>query len=210
MEEELISKKELLDLTGISYGQLYRWKRKDLIPEEWFIRKSTFTGQETFFPKSKILPRIERIQNMKDGLSLDEIADSFSPTPNITRSAEELAKTGIAADFVLDYFVKRHPEKRAFAFTDILCLFVLNQLLKSGDVHLGEADVILDGLEAHYPAFQGKNCELMLIRKLGVAVCVLLASPMEAYVDKSAKIVARVNIASAAEELRVQVLSWEG
>ncbi|MFD2879095.1 DUF4004 family protein [Paenibacillus rhizoplanae] len=49
MEEDLISKKELLDETGISYGQLYRWKRKQLIPEEWFIRKSTFTGQETFF-----------------------------------------------------------------------------------------------------------------------------------------------------------------
>ena len=49
MDEELISKKELLELTGISYGQLYRWKRKGLIPEDWFIRKSTYTGQETFF-----------------------------------------------------------------------------------------------------------------------------------------------------------------
>lgn len=49
MEEQLISKKELLERTSISYGQLYRWKRKNLIPEEWFIRKSTFTGQETFF-----------------------------------------------------------------------------------------------------------------------------------------------------------------
>ena len=34
MDETLISKKELLDLTGISYGQLYRWKRKGLIPED--------------------------------------------------------------------------------------------------------------------------------------------------------------------------------
>lgn len=49
-EENLISKKEVLSQTGISYGQLYRWKRKGLIPEEWFIRRSTFTGQETFFP----------------------------------------------------------------------------------------------------------------------------------------------------------------
>ena len=43
----LISKKDLLARTGISYGQLYRWKRQNLIPEEWFIKKSTFTGQET-------------------------------------------------------------------------------------------------------------------------------------------------------------------
>jgi hypothetical protein len=53
MDENLISKKELLEITGISYGALYRWKRKNLIPEEWFIKKSTFTGQETFFPKDK-------------------------------------------------------------------------------------------------------------------------------------------------------------
>lgn len=49
-EEKLIAKKELLSRYGISYGALYRWKRKGLIPEEWFIRRSTVTGQETFFP----------------------------------------------------------------------------------------------------------------------------------------------------------------
>ncbi|MCS7240063.1 MAG: YhbD family protein, partial [Candidatus Bipolaricaulota bacterium] len=37
--EELIPKKEVLRLTGISYGQLYRWKRLGLIPEAWFIRR---------------------------------------------------------------------------------------------------------------------------------------------------------------------------
>ena len=35
MEEDLISKKELLERYSISYGALYRWKRKGLIPEEW-------------------------------------------------------------------------------------------------------------------------------------------------------------------------------
>lgn len=41
----LISKRELLENTGISYGQLYRWKREGLIPEEWFIKRASFTGQ---------------------------------------------------------------------------------------------------------------------------------------------------------------------
>ena len=53
-EEKLIAKKELLSRYGISYGALYRWKRKGLIPEEWFIRRSTVTGQETFFRESQI------------------------------------------------------------------------------------------------------------------------------------------------------------
>ncbi|WP_241893185.1 DUF4004 family protein [Mammaliicoccus sciuri] len=53
MDIQLISKKELLVECGITYGQLYRWKRKKLIPDEWFIRKSTYTGQESFFPERK-------------------------------------------------------------------------------------------------------------------------------------------------------------
>ena len=78
MEQELISKKELLELYGISYGALYRWKRKGLIPEDWFIKKSTVTGQETFFPRDLVCERIEMIKNQKDELSLDELSDKFS------------------------------------------------------------------------------------------------------------------------------------
>ena len=68
----LISKKDLLNETGISYGQLYRWKREGLIPEEWFIKQPSFTGQETFFPKTKILNRIRAIQELKERYSLEE------------------------------------------------------------------------------------------------------------------------------------------
>lgn len=74
MEQELISKKELLERYGISYGALYRWKRKGLIPEDWFIKKATVTGQETFFPKALICERVELIQKRGDDLSLDELA----------------------------------------------------------------------------------------------------------------------------------------
>ena len=77
MEQTLISKKELLQKYGISYGALYRWKRKGLIPEEWFIKKSAVTGQETFFPEALICQRIELIQSQKDDLSLDDLAKQF-------------------------------------------------------------------------------------------------------------------------------------
>ena len=74
MQDELISKKDLLNEMSISYGQLYRWKRKKLIPEEWFIKKSVSTGQETFFPRKKIIERAQTILECKDGISLDELA----------------------------------------------------------------------------------------------------------------------------------------
>ena len=77
MEEELISKKELLNKYGISYGALYRWKRMGLIPEDWFLRRSTSTGQETFFYRQQICPRMELILLRSD--SLDRLAQELHP-----------------------------------------------------------------------------------------------------------------------------------
>lgn len=77
-----ISKKDLLRETGISYGQLYRWKREGLIPEEWFMRRSAFTGQETFFPRDKIIPRVQAILEMKERYSLEEMARIFENGTN--------------------------------------------------------------------------------------------------------------------------------
>lgn len=78
MEQELLSKKELLERYGISYGALYRWKRKGLIPEDWFIKKATVTGQETFFPKAQICERVELILGQKEDISLDELAGALN------------------------------------------------------------------------------------------------------------------------------------
>ncbi len=78
MERELISKRELLALYEISYGALYRWKRQGLIPEEWFIKKSAPTGQETYFPRELICERVELIKKQKADVSLDELSSRLS------------------------------------------------------------------------------------------------------------------------------------
>ena len=76
--DALISKKELLEKYSISYGALYRWKRKGLIPDEWFIKKSTVTGQETFFPEKLVSERVELIISKKEDILLDELAKEIS------------------------------------------------------------------------------------------------------------------------------------
>lgn len=78
IEEGLISKKDLLQKYDISYGALYRWKRKGLLPDEWFIKKSTVTGQETFFPEKLVCQRMEEIIRLKDEYSLDELSARFT------------------------------------------------------------------------------------------------------------------------------------
>ena len=75
-EEDLISKRELLEKYGISYGALYRWKRMGLIPEEWFLRRATPTGQETFFHRGQICPRVELIR-ARGEVSLESLAEEL-------------------------------------------------------------------------------------------------------------------------------------
>lgn len=77
--DDLISKKDLLLETGISYGQLYRWKRERLIPDSWFDKRALFTGQETYFPRTLILERVHFIMTHKDTHSLSELKNLLSP-----------------------------------------------------------------------------------------------------------------------------------
>lgn len=203
MEGDLISKKELLSLTGISYGQLYRWKRKNLIPEEWFIRKSAYTGQETFFPKDKILTRINKITNMKNELSLDELADMLSPNPkDSTLTREELLNRNIVSKETLDYYVESQGAIAIFSFEKIVHLHLFEKLLREGHISLTEGKNLLQTLNEHYAKFDGQNCDLIFLRKMGVSLFLLVSHPNKVYFESDAKMVTKINVASCIEELK--------
>lgn len=207
MDENLISKKELLRLTGISYGQLYRWKRKNLIPEEWFIRKSTFTGQETFFPKQKILDRIDKIKRMKDDLSLDEIAERLSPNlAGVILPVEEIIKRNIVTKEVWDLFADEWNGAETLHFDQILRLYVIDCALKTGDVSLEEARRVWTMLEEHASHVREQKGELWIIRKMGIAISLLTDSVQELHIEADAKVVVRLSLAQCAEELKIRMV----
>lgn len=207
MEEELISKKELLELTNISYGQLYRWKRKGLIPEEWFIRKSTFTGQETFFPKFKVLPRIDKILNMKEDVSLDDLAGVFSPAEgDVHLSAEEAETHGIASADILKLYLEFRGGAEPLDYNDLLSAYLLGKYLSSGDLSLDEGKLMLEVLREEIIRFGGKPADIFMMRKLGVFSCFAAAPPCDVCFDKGVKLVGKVNIPAAAEELKLKLV----
>jgi len=206
MEETLISKKELLDATGISYGQLYRWKRKGLIPEDWFIRKSTFTGQETFFPRSRVLARIEKIKNMKEDISLDDLADVFSPAPEeVSLSAEEAAQRGVASADVLKIFLADRGGDGPLDFADALQAHIFDMVLTAGEVSLGEARAMLDVMRTASIRQNGAAAELHLARKLGVFCCFAVSPPAQVCLDKDMRLVRCINLPSVTEGLKLKL-----
>lgn len=122
---DLISKKDLLKETGISYGQLYRWKRQNLIPEAWFIKQSSFTGQETFFPRQRILDRINAILELKDQYSLDDLARLFYPDMTERNfTIQEIQQIfGSISHLYKSY--QKISQNNAFTFVEILLLEAL-------------------------------------------------------------------------------------
>lgn len=207
MSTDLISKKDLLELTGISYGQLYRWKRKNLIPEDWFVRKSTFTGQETFFPKEKILERIDKIQTMKEDLSLDELANMFSPSvTEILLTKDDLLRKGIVSETVLQFFIEQTNKTAEFKFVDILYVHMLEELLQSGEVSLEEGKMVLQVLRDNYESIKHKNCDLIIVRKLGISTCLLVSNIDDLIFEKGTKIVLRESTMKYTEALKTKLL----
>lgn len=205
MDQELISKKDLLDATGISYGQLYRWKRKQLIPEEWFIRKSTFTGQETFFPKRLIMARIDKIVNMKDDLSLDELADKLTDTsvfPDLSLSIESIRERNIVSSSVVNRFHKSDRPGSVYSFGEALCLFAVDKLLSTGEMSLEEGDLLHETLSGQLSKLAGKPADILFFRKMGVSSFAIVTVPTDIVFDAKVKVVARLSLTELAEQLK--------
>lgn len=207
-EEELISKKEVLERTGISYGQFYRWKRKGIIPEAWFIRRSTFTGQETFLPKAKILERIEKIKELKDRYSLDELAELFSPELAETGfTPEELERMDWLSKEMRDYYDKVRRAKGPYSFKELLYLAVLERLRQKGlapeELELAVAALSAYALELK----EGEPRRLVIARKEAgakpkVSLCLIFN---ECLFDPGTEVVAQVELNQVLEELKLKL-----
>lgn len=192
MEEELISKKELLELKGISYGTLYRWKRKRLIPDEWFIRKSTFTGQETFFPRSLILERVDSILNSKAETSLDELAGILSGSPlEMNTTLKEMKQKGLiaeAARFAAEPFFPASMD-----FDGALIVYAVNGPIESGVLSREDARTMISNMSAADREAMRRGI-IRLYRKEGVAFCAILSDVTGTLMDTSSKLVLEMNM----------------
>ena len=123
----MISKKDLLKEMNISYGQLYRWKREGLIPDEWFNKQAVSTGQETFFKRNLIIPRIEKILELKDKYQLEELKAFFDPSIDKRKySLREAIVLDMIDPFVLKMYSKN---KEAYTIVElaVLAIFSNNQ-----------------------------------------------------------------------------------
>lgn len=202
MDEVLISKKDLLVQTDITYGQLYRWKRKKLIPDDWFIRKSTFTGQETFFPRDKMMERINRIKELKDTLSLDELANALSSKKkDINISMKNFIKQNIVSSNAVAIYEEQFGELDTITFKSSLYIYLLDKSLETGEVGWEEGLQIIQTLHDHFPKLEEKRTSLIVLRKMGVVTVLLVTNFDDFYVDEKTKVAVLLDIETELDKL---------
>lgn len=113
---------------NISYGQLYRWKREELIPEEWFVKTSAPTGQETYFDENLIIPRINKILGLKDEYSIEEQREMFKGTA--TKESVSITDAIRLADIDLNLLKNLFDIKRDFITYDELTIVDALSIIK--------------------------------------------------------------------------------
>lgn len=206
MSEELITKKQLLDLTGISYGQLYRWKRKGIIPEQWFIKKSSFTGQETFFEKHKILERINKIMELKDNTSLDELADMFSINPATkVYSREDILSSGILTGGFIDLYNRSFGNRENFKFKDLMCMYLFKMMIKKNIIEFKVVEDIIRKFYEKYDSLQNKDYDLIVIGKDKTTVTIM-SEKSSCYVLDNSEVIFDVNIHKIASQIKKEIM----
>lgn len=166
MEQDLISKKELLELTGISYGQLYRWKRKKVIPEEWFMKIATFTGQETFFPREEVLERINKIITLKDEISLDDMANMFSSKPeNFKINEKLLLEKKLVSVATLTLYKYNFDNCLEFNFSESVALSLFDKLLKIKGISINDVVSVIEDIKEKFDDIQCEDYNLVILKK---------------------------------------------
>lgn len=207
-DEELISKQQLLHIARISYGTLYRWKRMNLIPENWFIHKATKTGQETFFPRTKILTRIQRIQELKGELTVPQMQELFSANVESfvipRKDFEELELVSVTS---MKAFNCVFPNKTEYDFNDVFVMYVVEHLLRLSGLYIEDAKQVVRMLCKYLPAETSKDYQLLLLRKLGVPMTVLVRGDEDILLEDQTEIIACANLVEFEEALKEQLIA---
>ena len=200
----LISKKDLLAITGISYGQLYRWKRERLIPEEWFIKQSAYTGQETFFPREQILSRIKSILELKDDYSLEELAKMLSPASSVaTIDLEDVAEIKEIDSDMLEIMPFVFGKEKYEFFEVALATTISQAALKIGLNKEKKEDLLQKSISAA-SGQRSTNSFCTVFSTGGEYHTVFLTTSMELAFDSSIEVLEQLSLSEITDRIQLK------
>ncbi len=199
---DLISKKDLLTETGISYGQLYRWKRERLIPEEWFIKQSAFTGQETFFPREQTLSRIKMILELKDDHSLEELSRILLSDSDLTVTRERLAEARGIEDGFVDTIAESLGKDR-YSIGETAAAYAVYRAAKKGGIAGSEIISLIARSAEAMRAHPVNDSRCTIVRADGRVHACFTGGPALPRFDEGLETVSMISVGETMNELRI-------
>ena len=200
-DKELITKKELLIETGISYGQLYRWKREGVIPDEWFIKRSSFTGQETYFKRKQILERIEIVKELRSKHSLEDLAKILSP--DISEKIfliDELKKIDEISSGIL-VSIKEVYDKKDFSLKEIVVFICVSKLQSECSLDVKQTSDILSDIKSCIADINNLDFKMIILKLSDRLGTILYSSDKEIVISSELSILASYNLKEISEAI---------
>ncbi|HXK72854.1 MAG TPA: DUF4004 family protein [Clostridia bacterium] len=198
-DKELITKKELLIETGISYGQLYRWKREGVIPDEWFIKRSSFTGQETYFKRKQILERIEIVKELRSKHSLEDLAKILSP--DISEKIfliDELKKIDEISSGIL-VSIKEVYDKKDFSLKEIVVFICVSKLQSECSLDVKQTSDILSDIKSCIADINNLDFKMIILKLSDRLGTILYSSDKEIVISNELSVLAKYNLKEISE-----------
>lgn len=173
--KNLVSKQDLLKEKNISYGQLYRWKRMGLIPENWFKNMPTKTGQETFFEKDQIYKRIDKIGFLRKEMTLMEMKSYFKGgvPEDIRLRKEEILNLKILSPEILKVYDSLYIKDSGYRFLDLLYIYIGSDLHLNYDINVETVFKLIKEIDLNYKKLKEFNFKISIYKKLGIVIPVL-------------------------------------
>ena len=189
----MISKKDLLKEMNISYGQLYRWKREGLIPDDWFIKQSVSTGQETYFQKDLIINRIKKILELKDQYQLDELKEFLNPN---SQEKKYTIRDLILIDDLDPFILKSYSKlKDVFSLIDVIIIYIFSKYKHLINYDKYSNNDIAKNITLNHKLYILSNNEQNY----------LLTVNDDSFIDNSLKIIEKINFEDIASEIAKKI-----
>ena len=147
------------------------------------MKRSSPTGQETYFPQEKILKRIHAIQQLKDSYSLEELARILTPEISNRLFCEEDLEhfdeldIEVAADFM------DAMSKDSFVFLEVLVMIALSQAMVDTAITEEERTHAVSFLSKQMSEMHSADYVLELLQAQGHLYVLLKKEDSEVYLD---------------------------
>ncbi len=144
---------------------------------------------------------------MKDGASLDDLADKFSSDipEEMVRRKDELLNHQILSKEIISLYEEIFKGKEEYNFQDILYMYISEDLLNQGQLSIEDMSRILRMLSDNYESIKDKDPSLSVYRKFGVSISLLHKNDEIFYSDQM-PIVNNYSIRSAVEKLKMKLI----